>query len=215
MPVGNLAKSRELQNLCKSEVCTRTRFYKQPFKFVKDLFTKKKSRTLKTPKLELEEHLEKVHSDTKRKHKQLVIPHYIFNLLLNSTWRLALQNGKKQRIQYGAQDQHGVPYKLYKNVPDVLRYLWRLMRIVWQKEMIPKVWRRAGGVLIPKGKDAADISQFGPICLLNVEGKIFFSVIAQRLSTNMVKNKYIDTSVQKAWGPGFSGFLEHTSMIWH
>ncbi len=59
-----------------------------------------------------------------------------------------------------------------------------------------------------------DISQFRPICLLNAEGKIFFSMIAQRLSTYLEKNKYIDTAVQKAGIPGFTGCLEHTSMIW-
>ena len=26
-----------------------------------------------------------------------------------------------------------IPYKLYKNALDVLRFLWRLMRIAWQK----------------------------------------------------------------------------------
>ena len=31
----------------------------------------------------------------------------------------------------------------------------------------------------------------------------------------MKKNKLIDTSIQKAGIPGFSGCLEHTSMIWH
>ncbi|XP_027131932.1 uncharacterized protein LOC113744935 [Larimichthys crocea] len=41
------------------------------------------------------------------------------------------------------------------------------------------------------------------------------SVLAQRLSTYLEKNKYVDTSVQKAGIPGFSGCLEHTSMIWH
>ncbi len=56
------------------------------------------------------------------------------------------------------------------------------MRIVWQKGIIPKVWRRAGGVLIPKEKDATDISQFRPICLLYVKAKIFF----QRDSTEVV-----------------------------
>ena len=67
-------------------------------------------------------------------------------------------------------------------------------------------------MLIPKEKDASDISQFRAICLLNVEGKIFVSVVLQRLSTYLVRNKYINTSVQKA---GISGCLEHTSMIWH
>lgn len=60
-----------------------------------------------------------------------------------------------------------------------------------------------------------DISQFRPICLLNVEGKIFFSVIAQRLSTYLEKNKYVGISVQKAGVPGFSGCFEHTGMIWY
>ncbi len=89
------------------------------------------------------------------------------------------------------------------------------MRIVWQKGIIPKAWWRAGGVLIPKEKDVTDISKFRPICLLNAEGKIFFNMIAQRLSTYLEKNKYIDTAVQKAGIPGFTGCLEHTSMIWH
>lgn len=73
---------------------------------------------------------------------------------------------------------NGVPYKVYKNAPDVCRFLWRLMQTVWQKRSIPKVWHRAGRVLIPKEKDATDISQFSPISLLNVKGKTFFSVIA-------------------------------------
>lgn len=89
------------------------------------------------------------------------------------------------------------------------------MRVVWQKQRIPKAWQRAGGVLIPKEKGASEISQFRPICLLNVEGKIFFSIVAQKLCAYLERNKYIDTSVQKAGIPGFSGCLEHTSMIWH
>lgn len=108
----------------------------------------------------------------------------------------------------------GVPYRFYKNAPDVLRFLWRLMKVVWRKQTIPTAWRRAGGVLIPKEKDPADISQFRHISLLNVEGKIFFSIVAHRLAAYLDRNKYIDT-VQKAGIPGFSGCLEHTNMIWH
>ncbi len=126
-----------------------------------------------------------------------------------------VENTVRRARSASAPGPNGVPYKLYKNAPDVLCYLWRLMRVVWRKGVIPKAWRRAGGVLIPKEKDAADINQFRPICLLNVEGKIFFSVIAQRLSNYLERNKYVDTSIQKAGIPGFSGCLEHTSMIWH
>jgi len=53
------------------------------------------------------------------------------------------------------------------------------------------------------------------ISLLNVEGNIFFSVVAQRLASYLENNSLIDTTVQKAGIPAFTGCLEHTSMIWH
>lgn len=79
---------------------------------------------------------------------------------------------------------------------EFLRILWKLMKVVWEK------------------KDSTSISQFNPISLLNVEGKIFFSIITQRLSTYLLKNCFIDTSIQKASLPGFPGCLEHINVIW-
>jgi hypothetical protein len=67
---------------------------------------------------------------------------------------------------------------------------------------------------ISKEKDAAEIGQFRPISLLNVDGKIFFGVLAQRVTKFVQANKIIDTSVQKAGIPGFPGCLEHAHMIW-
>ena len=110
---------------------------------------------------------------------------------------------------------NGIPYRLYKNAPDVLRFLWKLMRTVWQRKEVPTSWRRAGGILIPKEKDSSEIGQFRQISLLNVEGKIFFSVAAQRLAGYLRKNNLIDTSIQKAGIAGFSGCVEHASVIWH
>ena len=45
-----------------------------------------------------------------------------------------------------------------------------------KKGTIPRMWRQAGGIFIPKEKIAVNIGKFRPISLLNVEGKIFFSV---------------------------------------
>lgn len=87
------------------------------------------------------------------------------------------------------------------------------MKVVWQRQEIPKVWRWAGGVLIPKDKNSTFVDQFRHISPLNVEGKIFFSVLARRLALYLEKNRYIDTTVHKAGVSGFSGCLEHTSMI--
>lgn len=49
---------------------------------------------------------------------------------------------------------------------------------------------------------------------MNVEGKIFFSVIAKRMTKFLLQNNYIDTSCQKAGVPGFSGCTEHATLIW-
>ncbi len=89
------------------------------------------------------------------------------------------------------------------------------MKVTWEKSIIPKAWKRAGGILIPKEKNSSTIHQFRQISLLNVEGKIFFSVVAQSLSAFLKNNNYVDTSVQKAGISGFSGCLEHANVIWH
>lgn len=89
---------------------------------------------------------------------------------------------------------------------------WRKMKECARTLFYKYPWQRATGVLIPKEKGATYISQFHPICFLILEGKIFFSLVAQRLCAYLERNKYIDTTVQNA---GFSGCLEHLSMIWH
>ncbi|KAE8291485.1 hypothetical protein D5F01_LYC11093 [Larimichthys crocea] len=155
----------------------RTRFYKDPFKFLKTLFTKEKSGVLKTTQNDLEEFLRATHSDPKR-HEHLAIPPDIPPI--------------------------DPPEHQFETGPPT----WK------EKRSIPKAWRRAGGILIPKEKDATNISQFRPIALLNVEGKIFFGVISQRMAEYLHRNEYVDTSVQKAGISGFSGCLEHVTMIW-
>ena len=81
------------------------------------------------------------------------------------------------------------------------------MRVVWEKKEIPTSWQRAGEILIPKRKDSSEFGLFHPISLLNVERKIFVSVVTQKL--------LIDTSIQKAGISGFSDCVGHTSVIRH
>ena len=54
----------------------------------------------------------------------------------------------------------------------------------------------ADGVYLLKEKNSKDIGHFCPISLLNVEGKVFFAVLASRLTRYILINEYIDTSVQ-------------------
>lgn len=70
----------------------------------------------------------------------------------------------------------------------------------------------AEGCFVPKEEGSSTITQFR-IISLNVECKILFSVLARRMTSYTTQNHYFNTSIQKGGIPGFSGCLEHTSMI--
>ena len=88
-----------------------------------------------------------------------------------------------------------------------------ILRKIWAKGTIPASWKLAEGCIVPKEEGSSAIAQFRTISLLSVECKIFFSVLAKRITSYMTQNHYINTSIQKVGIPGFSGCLEHTSMI--
>ena len=57
---------------------------------------------------------------------------------------------------------------------------------------------RAEGVYIPKEQDSITINQFRPISLLDVKGKIFFSVMAARLTIYLLQKQ--STSIHSPEG---------------
>ena len=57
------------------------------------------------------------------------------------------------------------------------------------------------------------MDKFRTMSLLNVEGKLYFGLKADRLTKYAVANGYIDTSVQKGGVPGVSGCMEHTGIL--
>ena len=96
----------------------------------------------------------------------------------------------------------------------MLYLLHSLIEKSWQSGRVDDEWKVAEGVYIPKERDSHSLSQFRLISLLNVEGKVFFFVIASRLTEYVLSNKYVDTSIQKGGVPGVPGCIEHSSMIW-
>ncbi|GFN79043.1 polyprotein, partial [Plakobranchus ocellatus] len=196
------------------------RFIRDPFQFARQLFLQPKTGTLTVDRGELETYLKKTYSDPTRE-----IPLEETTGLL---WPAApgikfdsrppsLQEDiavvNKARAK-SAPAPNGVPYLLYKRYPNVLKKLHKMLRNVWKNVKISKEWMTAEGVYIPKEQDSKGINQFRPISLLNVEGKIFFSIVASRLTKYLTENGYINTSVQKSGIPGVSGCLEHATMIW-
>lgn len=75
-------------------------------------------------------------------------------------------------------------------------------------------WQWAISVFVPKQQASDDIIQFRSTALLNIEVKVFFSILAKRMANFLTTNNYIDTSCQKAGLPGFTGCIEHATIIW-
>ena len=128
------------------------------------------------------------------------------------TWKEFNDRLQKTRNK-SAPGPNGVPYIVYKKCPGLARLLFGYLKGLWRKNIISKTWREAEGVFIPKEDGAKELNEFRTISLLNVEGKLFFAMKAERLLRYALANNYIDTSVQKGGVPDVSGCLEHTSVI--
>ena len=120
---------------------------------------------------------------------------------------------KKARNK-SAPGANGIPYLVYKKCPKAMKCLHVFIEKAWITGTVSDEWKQAEGIFIPKEKDSLDLKQFRPISLLNVEGKIFFATMAQRLTRYMMANQYVNASVQKGGVPGVPGCIEHTTMIW-
>ena len=196
------------------------RFFRGPFQYARQLFEQPKSGSLSVQKEVLETNLKKTYSDPDREKPIEEIeglvwpsaPGVKFNNKPPSLDEVAAVVRKAS--SKSAPGPNGVSYLLYKRCPKVLEWLHKIIRGAWKNQKISEQWMVAEGVYIPKEQNSTEIGQFRPISLLNVEGKIFFSVMAARLTKYLTENGYINSSVQKGGIPGISGCLEHSTMIW-
>ena len=109
-----------------------------------------------------------------------------------------------------------IPYKVYKNCVELSFYLFNILKSCFKSKQVPINWRAAKEIYIPKVDQPKEnaIYDFRSIALLNVEGKIFFGLIAKRLFHHIVvKNKLINTSMQKGCMEKTPGCWEHMSMV--
>ena len=198
----------------------RRAFDKNPFKFTKKLFEEEKSGVLKVSKETLEAHLQRKYSDPLTdtpmgnfgELNRLQPPEETFD---NSPIKLGeVKDFVRKARAKSTPGINGISYKLYKRCPKVLTSFWKLLRVTHIKKFIAEDWELADGIYIPKEKNSKNLEQFRPISLLNVEGKIFFGVIAKRMMRFVLNNKFVNTSIQKAEIPGFPGCIEHASMLW-
>ncbi|GFO42667.1 reverse transcriptase [Plakobranchus ocellatus] len=215
-----LSRARSARKKRSQKRKNQERFTRDPFQFARQLFQQLKSGTLTVDRKELETHMKKTYSDPTREipleeTTGLVwpaAPGIEFDSKPPSLQEvIAVVNKARAKSSPGP---NGVPYLRYKRCPNVLKKLLTILRSAWKNIKISKEWMTAEGVYIPKEQDPKGINQFRPILLLNVEGKILFSIMASRPTKYLAENGYINTSHQKGGIPGGSGCLEHATMIW-
>ena len=110
-----------------------------------------------------------------------------------------------------------IPYRVYKKCPQICSFLFSIFNLCLKHAFVPIQWRVATEVYIPKVNppDPSNIKDFRPIALLNVEGKIFFSLISRRFENHIIhNNKLIKSSIQKGCMEKIPGCWEHMSMVW-
>ncbi|RXN04375.1 reverse transcriptase [Labeo rohita] len=219
---------KQLLTLCRAESHRRRRkerarkraaFLANPFKLTKQLLGHKRTGQLTCSKDAINNHLKATYSDPNRERllgpcdALLIPPEPTSEFNLKEPCQSEVEEVVRRARSSSAPGPSGVPYKVYKNCPKLRHRLWKALKVIWRRGKIAQSWRYAEGVYIPKEEKSVNIDQFRVISLLSVESKIFFSIVAKRLSNFLLSNKYIDTSVQKGGIPGVPGCLEHTGVV--
>ena len=116
---------------------------------------------------------------------------------------------KKKRNETAA-GLNGLCYIPYKKCIVLLKFVEKIGRKIWKSKQIPADWAQAYIILLAKSEDLSQIAEFRPIAITSTVGKIFFSVISDRLQVFMIQNCYITRDIQKGFLFGVPGCLEHT-----
>ena len=196
-----------------------SKFLSQPFDFAREIISPKPIGEMKSSKEEVEQHLKKAHGDDRKNEAreeteellEYSMPEVEFENEAPS-WAEFNKRLRKTRTK-SAPGPNGVPYIVYKRCPGVARQLWLYLRGMWKKNEMSDNWRTAEGIFIPKENEAVKVEKFRTISLLNVEGKLYFALRADRLVKYTLANGYIDRSIQKGGVPEVSGCLEHTAIL--
>lgn len=110
---------------------------------------------------------------------------------------------------------NSLPYLIYKKCPAIIAKIHKIFVKIFSDKDIPESWATAFVVLLQKEKGVTDVpKEFRPIAITNTIGKIFFSIISDRLQRFLVKNGYIKTAIQKGFLSGVPGCVEHSFTLW-
>ena len=103
----------------------------------------------------------------------------------------------------------GITYYHLSRLPSSQHFMATLFNKIIQAESAPACWELARIKLIFKAGSPDDPSNYRPIALTSVVGKLFHKILSHRLEMYLRTNGVIDTSVQKGFVSGLPGVFEH------
>ena len=120
----------------------------------------------------------------------------------------------RRKRNAAAPGMNGISYLPFKKCPSIVLCLHRILLKIWKTRDIPADWAVAYIALLSKSDVLDNPAEFRPIAVTNTSGKIFFSIISDRLQDFLVKNGYIKREVQKGFLAGVAGCVEHGFALW-
>lgn len=138
----NLRQAERIRKCRSRKEKARSSFFQDPFRYARSLLEEKKNGTLHITGQELEEYIKTQTSDGLRE-CPLGSPEHVPRPPEPSTqfdttppkWLEVKQVVERARAASAA-GPNGVPYRVYKNCPMVLKLLWKLMGVAWKSKAI-------------------------------------------------------------------------------
>ena len=193
------------------------KFKANPHKFASDLFSGPRNTNAPTfSKDEAVKFFANTYRDENRNHQynplpdmpRPDVPKILFSLRCPT--RKELRKSVLKKSNGAAPGLNCLTYVPYKKCPILIDMLHRICIKIWNTKEVPEDWAIAYIVLLAKSDILDKPGEFRPIAITPTAGKIFFSVISDRLQKFMVRNTYIPREVQKGFLTGMAGCLEHS-----
>ena len=205
------------KQITKEQLREEKSFRSDPHKFASKLFSKnQKSGTPTFAAEEAYDYFKQTYRDTNREHIYVPppglirpeLPAQLFSLRCPTEKELKTSVQKKRNG--AAPGLNALTYVPYKKCSAILKFVHNLCVKIWKSKDIPTDWAMAYVVLLSKSNDLSCVSEFRPIAITCACGKIFFSVLSDRLQVFMLRNSYISRDIQKGFLAGMPGCIEHT-----
>lgn len=199
------------------------KFKKDPRKFADQLFNGPGQSAAPTfSKESCQEYFGKTYRDEKRDHVYTKLEGMLRPGLPKKAFEsrpptyIQLLNSAKRKRNGAAPGLDSLTYVPFKKCPAIIYFLHLLGIKICEKLEVADNWAQAMMALLKKGSLVEDLevpSEFRPITMTACFGKIFLTVISDRLQVFLVRNSYIPRKIQKGFLSGIAGCVEHSFML--